>query len=81
LKPLDWFAIAFVAVTLLNLAFITKKGSRSVALAIVSLLCAVAAYLWGRTEGSAPKWLIAAAIGVLLASALYESAKAKSLRK
>jgi hypothetical protein len=81
MMPLDWFAIGFAAVALLNLAMIPKKGTRAGALALVGSLCAAGTYLWDRTDSALPKWLLAAAMGVLLASGLYESARAKVKRK
>lgn len=81
MKAFDWFAFGFAVVALFNLVTVTKRGSRAAALAVVSMLCAVSAYFWQRSDTSAPKWMLAGAVGVLLASALYETAKARSLRK
>lgn len=77
----DWFASGFAVVAVFNLVMIPKRGSRAIALAVVAALCTTAAYLWPRTDSAAPKWVLAGAIGVLLASGLYESAKAKNERK
>lgn len=77
----QWFAAGFAAVAVANLLMVRKKGSRAGALAVVSGLCAVAAYLWEGPREGAARWSLAGAIGVLLASALYESAKAKLGRK
>lgn len=81
MRPYDLIAIGFAAVALLNLALIPKKGIRAVALAIVGALCAAATYLLGRTESPLPKWLLAAAAGVFLATALYEAGARKNERK
>ena len=73
----DTIAIGFAAAAILNLLLAKSKGARALGLALSAGIFAVAAYLWDKTESALPKWLAAAAAGIFLATALYESAKRK----
>ena len=73
----DTIAVGFAAAGILNLFLAKNKGARALGLALSAGIFAVAAYLWEKTDSSLPKWLAAAAAGVFLATAMYESAKRK----
>lgn len=77
MRQFEFLAIAFAGVAVLNLALIQRRGWRAVGTAGAASICAAAAYLWERDPGALPKWLLAAAGGVFLATVFYESGRQK----
>jgi drug/metabolite transporter (DMT)-like permease len=77
MKPFEFLAIAFVAVGVMNIFLIHKRGWRAVGLALAAALCAAACYLWEKDAGRLPTWLLAGAAGVFLATVLYEAGRKK----
>ena len=75
MSPFDYLACGFLAVAFLNIFLLRKRGLRAAGIGLAAIICSVAAYLWERDDSSAPKWLLAAAGGVFLATVFYESGK------
>ena len=77
MSPFDFLAYAFFGVAALNLFLLKKRGLRAVGIGVAAVFCAIAASLWERSDSSLPKWLLAAAGGVFLATVFYEAGKRK----
>lgn len=80
MSTFEMLALGFVAVALVNLALYRRKGPRALGLAACALLAGGACYVWGEAGSSARYWLLAAAVGMFLATALYESGKRRLQR-